>query len=146
MQESEKLLTLHSYLFCCFWVVFRNMVACFLRFSWLCSPPQVWSRPHPLSIVSVLLDSIFVLSPSCGVLSLKHLSNPYCGYLALTIGEGKHKPKFQLANLILLFSSIRWYPNSSFNWHRNHYQADWWFAPIHLYLVGSWENICHLVE
>lgn len=103
MQESEKLLTLHSYL-----LLFLSGVPKYggllSKISWLCSPPRVWSRPHP--IVSVLLDSIFILSPSCGVLCLNGLSNPYCGYLALTIGEGKNKPKFQLANIRFSFSHL----------------------------------------
>lgn len=60
-----------SYLFCCFWVMFRNTVACFLRFSWLCSPPPVWSKPSPM--VSTLNDSTFATFFSVWgpVLSLK---------------------------------------------------------------------------
>lgn len=45
-----------------------------------------------------------VLSPPCGVLSLKGLSNPYCGHLALTIRGGKNQ--FQLANVGFSFSHL----------------------------------------
>lgn len=144
-QDSGKL-KLYSYLFCCFWVMFRNMVVWFVRFSWLSSLPPVWPKPSllPLPYSTIPLE-YFLLS--MGVLSLKggfvltglvwefigvnrsSLSNPYCAYLAFT-RERTKSPSFSWLIWDSAFlKSFRSYLNSSFYSHRNQYQAGWWFSP-----------------